>query len=98
VVRHKEKIVRYAKANEEEVFEILHKVLKVIQFYNESFISTDNYRIAYELCKDIDKKDIPFVALTIELQGALWTGDKKLKDGLKTKGFDRFFEIDLKNS
>jgi len=30
--------------------------------------------------------------LTLELNGWLWTGDKKLKAGLKRKGFDRFFE------
>jgi len=45
------------------------------------------------LCKDIDESDTPFVALTIELKALLWTGDKKLKEGLKKKGFISFFEL-----
>jgi len=33
-----------------------------------------------------------FVALTLQADGYLWTGDRKLIKGLRTKGFDRFYE------
>jgi predicted nucleic acid-binding protein len=39
----------------------------------------------------VDPKDTPFVALTIELDGRLWTGDKALVRGLRAQGFDRFY-------
>ncbi len=50
------------------------------------------YLEAYRLCKDVDEKDVPFVALALELDCELWTADQPLKDGLITKGFNRFFE------
>jgi predicted nucleic acid-binding protein len=40
----------------------------------------------------VDINDIPFIALSVELKIPLWTGDKKLKEGLKLKGFNGFFE------
>lgn len=40
----------------------------------------------------VDTKDTPFVALTIDLKIPLWTGDKKLKDSLKSKGFNDFYK------
>ena len=33
------------------------------------------------------------IALAIELDGEVWTGDKVLVEGLKEKGFDRFFKM-----
>ena len=47
---------------------------------------------ARRLCRDVDLKDTPFVALALYLDGRLWTGDDVLKTSLKAKGFDRFFE------
>jgi predicted nucleic acid-binding protein len=43
---------------------------------------------AYDLVKDIGKKDLLFIALSIQTGFKLWTGDKKLMEGLKKKGFD----------
>ena len=31
--------------------------------------------------------------MPIELEGKLWTNDVELKDGLRAKGFDDFFEF-----
>ncbi|MFL5541612.1 MAG: PIN domain-containing protein [Longimicrobiaceae bacterium] len=44
------------------------------------------------LCRGVDPGDEPFVALTLALDGRLWTGDQKLRRGLVARGFDRFFD------
>jgi predicted nucleic acid-binding protein len=45
------------------------------------------------LCKEIDEKDVPFVALTIELDCELWTFDKPITKGLTALVFTKFFEF-----
>ena len=57
-------------------------------------ISSMNWQKAYDICKDVDEKDTPFVALSLELNAPLWTNDKKLGNGIKKKGFDRFITVD----
>lgn len=91
--KHKEKIKKYSLLSEEELIEFLYFVLQKICIIDESILSSESVKQAYELCKDIDESDTPFVALTIELKALLWTGDKKLKEGLKKKGFISFFEL-----
>lgn len=83
----KDKIIKYAGLSEKEVLELLYLVLKKIQFINENQISESSWKKARELTKDVDVKDISFVALTIEIGAKLWTGDKKLYKGLKKNGF-----------
>jgi len=90
--KHKEKIVHLSKLSEDDVVRLLQVLLKRLNLYKEDLIAPENRRAAYELCRDLDETDTPHVALTLELAGLLWTGDKTLKDGLKRKGFDRFFE------
>lgn len=84
----KEKIIKYARIEEAKVLELLFVTLKKIQFVNENQISQASYETARQLTADIDVKDVGFVALTIELNAKLWTGDKKLYKGLKAKGFE----------
>ena len=88
----KEKIVRYSKLSEAEILTTFYKLLRLINFYNDDLISSSSLKKAFSLCSDIDEKDTPFVALSIEIDGYLWTGDKKLKDGLMSRGFNQILD------
>lgn len=90
IFKYKEKIVKSSKAKD-DVLTILNLLLHNINFLNEEFVSLDSKKKAFNLCREIDEKDTPFVALAIELDALLWTRDKKLIIGLLNKGFDRFF-------
>ena len=90
--KHKERIVEHSRLSEEEVVALYYKLVRKINLHKEDLIAPEHRRRAYELCHDIDETDTPHVALVFELDGELWTGDKKLKEGLREKGFDRFFE------
>jgi predicted nucleic acid-binding protein len=93
IFKHKERIFKNAKIeDEDEIYEYLNEILQRIHFVNEDFVSLTNYANAYKLCKDVDEFDTPFVALSLQLNAPLWTKDEKLKTGLRSKGFDNFFE------
>jgi putative PIN family toxin of toxin-antitoxin system len=93
IFKHKEKILKCTKESEEEVYGFIGNILKRICFVNEELISSENYILAYNLCKETDENDTPFVALALEINGFLLTGDTKLKKALKNKGFNRFLII-----
>ena len=92
--KHKEKIVKASRLSEDDVLRAYYTLLRRITLFKEDRIAPEHRRAAYDLCVDIDVTDAPHVALTLELDGVLWTGDNTLKSGLKRKGFERFFEPD----
>jgi len=69
-----------------------YELISHIEFYDENVISVDALQKSWLLLKDVDPKDMLFVALTVEMNGLLWTGDTKLRLNLKAKGFSSFFE------
>lgn len=69
----------------------IYEVLKNIKLISPEAISGKNWQLAYALTHNIDEDDTPFVATTLGVQGALWTGDKKLMNGLKSEGFKDVF-------
>jgi len=89
--KHKEKICTVSKHSQDEILEILYEFMRHIEFFDENSISVGALKAGWELVEDIDPKDLLFVALTLEVGGVLWTGDMKLRNGLKSKGFDSFF-------
>ena len=91
IYKHKEKLIKNSKLDESEFYLYFNEIIEKIQFVPIDFISLDSRQKAYDLCKDIDIKDTPFIALTIDLNLLIWTGDKKLKDRLRSKGFNDFF-------
>jgi len=90
IYAHKEKLLLLSKLTEDEFYLFFDGLIERIKFLPISFISKESKQKAYELCKDIDVKDTPFVALAIQLNLPLWTGDKQLKQGLIAKGYDKF--------
>lgn len=96
--RYSDKIERYSKLNPTQLTICKSLLLNVIQFVSEELISEDSWTAAYQLTKDIDENDTPFVALAIEIQAKLWSGDKKLTTGLISKQSDLIFTtLELKN-
>ncbi len=91
IYKHKEKLIKNSKLSESEFYLYFTQIIEKIQFVPIEIISLESRQIAYDFCKDIDIKDTPFIALAIELNLPVWTGDKRLKDGLKLKGFNNFF-------
>lgn len=91
IFKRKEKLLKYSHLTDSEMYELLYQIFQKIKFINEQIISRRNKAKAYELCREIDEHDTPIVALALELNASIWTGDKKLKDGLIHRGFDNFF-------
>ena len=92
--KYKEKITRYSQMPEERLLQMLHQLLKRIQFINVELLPLHFRKQAYEMCQGVDEKDTPFVALALAMEARLWTGDKKLIKGLKAKGFDLFYGLE----
>lgn len=91
IFKHKDKLLKSSKLTESEFDIYFNGIIERIKFIPTDFIGLDSRQKAYDLCFDIDIKDTPFVALSIDLAIPFWTGDKKLKDGLKQKGFHNFY-------
>lgn len=91
--KHKERIKQYSNLSEEDILETLYELLKHIHMVNDEIISIPVWKEAMQLTHDIDIKDVPNIALTIELEAKLWTNDSILKKGLKAKGFDDFIDL-----
>lgn len=79
---HQDKLKKIAKLDNEEFIEVYELVLKNITILDHSIIPIEKYKKAAEICKRIDVDDTIFVAFSYFLKCKLWTGDKKLINGL----------------
>ena len=92
--KHKERIVAATGLDEASLLSLLHTLLQRIRFFEEDAISLGSWTEAWRLCRDVDENDVAYVALALELDADLWTGDRELETGLRKKGFSRFFTPD----
>jgi predicted nucleic acid-binding protein len=91
--KYKEKILQASQHNEDEILELLYKLLKNVDIFDENMITPGTLKKSLQLVKDVDEKDLIFVALTIELDALLWTNDKKLIKGLQKKEFNKICKL-----
>lgn len=90
IYKHKDKLIKNSKLTESEFYLYFNGITERINFVPIELIGLNSRQKAYNLCRNLDLKDTPFVALAIDLNIPLWTGDKKLKEGLKMKGYNNF--------
>ncbi len=89
--KHAPKIQKATKLSKDSVLELLSSIINQIKFYEEDLISVGSWTEAFRLCRDVDEKDTPYIALALEFDAKLWTNDNELKIGLRKKGFDGFY-------
>lgn len=85
---HHDRLKKIVKLSDDDFIEVYELILRNVTILDHSIADKTNYREAFELCKYIDRDDIPFVAFSLYLNCKLWSGDKKLIKGLKERGFD----------
>jgi len=88
VMNHWNIIVKYSSLSVRELFEELNFYKIRITFIETENIPKNIVKEAYKVVKDIDEDEADFVALHLYKKHKLWTGDKKLINGLKAKGYD----------
>lgn len=86
------KIKKITKLGDEQLNKLIFRLFKRIDFIDNDLIEFKHQKKAYDLVKDIDKKDLLFVALSLQTGYKLWTGDKKLLFGLSEKGFKNIID------
>jgi predicted nucleic acid-binding protein len=85
---HTKKLLKISGYSENDLNFLKRIVLKKIELIDLESISPKTWEKAIGLTKDVDEFDAPFIALSLELDSPLWTGDKKLAKGLAEKGID----------
>ena len=89
IQKHWEKLKRISKLSDQQLTDAQFYLFSRLKFVNEDLIPEDIWKKALLITQDVDIDDTDFVALTLYLKGNLWTGDKELYNGLKSKGFKR---------
>ena len=84
--KNKEKILKYSQLSEEQIVDAYQLLVENTKAIHEYEIPAEVYRKAEKLCEGVDLKDTVYVAAALFLDAHLWTGDKKLKEGLEKKG------------
>ncbi|MEO5570052.1 MAG: PIN domain-containing protein [Bacteroidia bacterium] len=87
IKRHWGKLKSLSSLSDSDLKKLYLYLLKRIELVKENIISVKHLLRAENLVKEFDVDDTDFVALTIHLKGLLWTGDKKLYNGLKKNNF-----------
>ena len=79
--KHHKKLLRISRYSENDLNFLKRILLKKIEIIDLESIAPSTWEKAIELVKDVDEFDAPFIALSLELDSPLWTGDKNLTKG-----------------
>jgi putative PIN family toxin of toxin-antitoxin system len=84
---HWYKLVELSSLSESQLNVAWSKLIKTLHFVNPQAIDPNVFAEAFRICKQVDEKDTIFVAIALDNQCNLLTGDKKLRNGLERQGY-----------
>jgi predicted nucleic acid-binding protein len=82
---HQDKIRQLTDYSQDDLVFLKRILFKKIEFIDIENIDNITWEAALQLTNDVDEYDAPFVALSMELDAPLWTGDKKTNKGTEKK-------------
>jgi predicted nucleic acid-binding protein len=89
VKRHRDKLIRLGEFTDGDFEDTRDDIFECLKFISEEQIPYEYWHNALPLVRDTDMDDIAFVVLSEYLNARLWTGDKKLRQGLEAMGYNR---------
>lgn len=89
IIEHKDKILNSTKFSETQFDDTFQLIIGRISFLDDILLTDMDINKAMDLVTGIDENDVLFVALNNHLLANLWTGDKRLINGLRKKGYLR---------
>jgi predicted nucleic acid-binding protein len=87
IFNHYEKLLEISNLTFGQLLESEYQIYKFITFISEEQIDEASWMFASKLVSDIDPKDIVYIAFAQQFDCKLWTGDKKLINGLALKNY-----------
>ncbi len=91
---HRDRLLKISKLDPADLLVAFHLLLRKLTLFKETTIREENLQQAISLCRGVDPEDAFHVALALELDAQLWTGDKRLREHLRKQGFDHFYAIE----
>lgn len=92
--KHHDRLAKISGMDVEHILESEFLVCRDIIFISEEQVSAPHWQTAFELVKNIDEKDAPYVAFSNHFNQKIWSGDKQLIKGLAKKKFENFTTTD----
>ncbi len=91
---HREKLKKLSKLSDAQLTKSLYHISRKIRFIDEQIIPREIWVDSEKNVSEIDIDDVDFVSMTKYLNGILWTGDKRLHNGLKKSDFVQVMNTD----
>jgi len=95
ILKYRGSIQSISGYNDYEFEFVKNQLFKQIRFIDDEIIPFEEWVKALRLVRDIDIDDVNFVALNNYLDKIFWTGDKRLFDGLISKGYKNIVTFDF---
>lgn len=88
--KHYPRLMKISGLSLKQIQESEFQIYKDISFISEEQIKHSTWIAAYKLVEDVDPNDIQYIAFSKHFKCKIWSGDKKLINGLAKKGYHNF--------
>lgn len=93
IQKYQELLLKKTKLQPDQIRDFTLSLFSNLTVVPNFLISTNAYLTAFQLCKNVDEKDTPYIALSLEFDLVFVTKDDELVAGLRQKGFEKILSF-----